>query len=58
MTEEKREQTIQAIADMMRTTGFDVELQVKKKPKGIKVIIEVTQEQMDVMVEQMKGKVK
>ena len=58
MTEEKREQVIQAIADMMRTTGFDVEFQVKKKSKGIKVIIEVTQEQMDVMVEQMKGKVK
>lgn len=56
MTEEEREQAIQAIADMMRTTGFDVELQVKKKPKGIKVIIEVTQEQMDAMVEQMKGK--
>ena len=56
MTEEKREQAIQAIANMMRTTGFDIELKVKKKPKGIKVIIEVTQEQMDVMVEQMKGK--
>ena len=58
MTEEKREQAIQAIANMMRITGFDIELKVKKKPKGIKVIIEVTQEQMDVMVEQMKGKVK
>lgn len=58
MTEEKREQAIQAIANMMRTTGFDIELKVKKKPKGIKVIIEVTQEQMDViMAEQMKGKV-
>ena len=58
MTKEKREQAIQAIADTMRDCGFDVEFQVKKKPKGIKVIIEVTQEQMDVMVEQMKGKVK
>jgi hypothetical protein len=58
MTEEKREQAIQAIANTMRDCGFDVELQVKKKPKGIKVIIEVTQEQMDVMVEQMKGKEK
>lgn len=58
MTEEKREQAIQAIADMMRTTGFDIELKVKKKPKGIKVIIEVTQEQMDAMVNQMAGKEK
>ncbi len=58
MTEEKREQAIQAIANMMRKTRFDIELKVKKKPKGIKVIIEVTQEKMDAMVEQMKRKVK
>lgn len=56
MTEEKREQAIQAIANTMRDCGFDIEFEVKKKPKGIKVIIEVTQEQMDAMVEQMKGK--
>ena len=58
MTEEKREQAIQAIANMMRTTGFDIEFKVKKNPKGIKVIIEVTQEQMDAMVNQMAGKEK
>lgn len=58
MTEEKRERAIQAIANMMRKTRFDIELKVKKKPKGIKVIIEVTQEKMDAMVEQMKRKVK
>ena len=58
MTEEKRERAIQAIANMMRKTRFDIEFKVKKKPKGIKVIIEVTQEKMDVMVEQMKRKVK
>ena len=46
MTEEKRERAIQAIANMMRKTRFDIELKVKKKPKGIKVIIEVTQEKM------------
>lgn len=46
-TEEKREQTIQGIADMLRTSPFQVEFKVKKKPAGIKVIIEVTQEQMD-----------
>lgn len=55
MTEEKREQAIQAIADMMRDYGFDVEFQVKKKPKGIKIIIEVTREQVEEMVE-MAGK--
>ena len=46
-TEEKREQTIQGLADMLRTSPFQVEFKVKKKPAGIKVIIEVTQEQME-----------
>ena len=46
-TEEKREQTIQSLADMLRITPFQVEFKVKKKPAGIKVIIEVTQEQME-----------
>ena len=56
MKEENREQVIQVIADMMRNTGFDMEFKVKKKPAGIKVIIEVTQEQMDAMVDNMKQK--
>ena len=56
MKDEKREQAIQVIADMMRNTGFDVEFKVKKRPAGIKVIIEVTQEQMDAMVDNMKQK--
>ena len=52
-TEEKREQTIQGLADMMRTTSFQVEFKVKKKPAGIKVIIEVTQEQMKGITKQV-----
>ena len=52
-TEEKREQTIQGIADMLRTSPFQVEFKVKKKPAGIKVIIEVTQEQMDKITKQV-----
>jgi hypothetical protein len=52
-TEEKREQTIQGLADMLRTSPFQVEFKVKKKPAGIKVIIEVTQEQMDRMTKQV-----
>ena len=51
-TEEKREQTIQGLADMLRTSPFQVEFKVKKKPAGIKVIIEVTQEQMDRVTKQ------
>lgn len=55
---EKREQAIHGIADMLRTTPFQVEFKVKKRPQGIKVIIEVTQEQMDATVESMKQKMK
>jgi len=50
--EEQREQVIQSLADMMRTTPFTSEFKVVKKPKGIKVIIEVTQEQMNALMEQ------
>lgn len=52
-TEEKREQTIQGLADMLRTSPFQVEFKVKKKPAGIKVIIEVTQEQMKGITKQV-----
>lgn len=45
--EEQREQIIQQIADMLRTTQFSVEFAVNKNPKGIRIIHEVTQEQMD-----------
>ena len=45
--EEQREQVIQNITGLLRTNPFSFEFKVVKKPKGIKVIIEVTQEQMD-----------
>ena len=57
-TEEKREQTIQGLADMLRTSPFQVEFKVKKKPAGIKVIIEVTQEQMEDIAKQTLEKTK
>lgn len=56
--EEKREQTIQGLVDMLRTSPFQVEFKVKKKPAGIKVIIEVTQEQMEGIAKQALGKTK
>lgn len=57
-TEEKREQTIQGLADMLRTSPFQVEFKAKKKPAGIKVIIEVTQEQMEGIAKQTLEKTK
>ncbi len=52
-TEEKREQAIQGLADMLRISPFQVEFKVKKKLAGIKVIIEVTQEQMEGVAKQI-----
>ena len=54
--EEKREQAIQCLADMLRTTSFQVQYKVKKKPAGIKIIFEVTQEYMDAMIEKTASK--
>lgn len=45
--EEGLEQLIQNIANMLRHNHFTFEFEVKEKPSGIRVIYEVTQEQMD-----------
>ena len=51
MTEEQmREQAIQNIVGLLRTAPFKMEFKVVKKPKGIKIIYEVTQEEMDMLV--------
>lgn len=47
---DEREKTIQVIADMLRTTPFSMEFKVVKRPKGIRIIHEVTQEEMDAIV--------
>lgn len=49
---DKESRAIQALTSMLETTPFSVEVKVKKKPAGIKVIIEVTQEQMDGIAKQ------
>lgn len=48
--EEQREQIILNIADQLRHNPFTYEFKVKKKPAGIKIIYEVTEEQMNEMV--------
>lgn len=52
-TEQKREQVIQGLTNLLQSTSFTVEYKVKKKPQGIKVIIEVTQEQIDALAKQV-----
>lgn len=49
--EEKREQAIQLIADLLRDNEFTFEYRVKKKPQGIKIIYELTQEELDEIIE-------
>lgn len=52
--EQMREQAIQNVAQLLRNNPFNVEFKVVKKPKGIKVIYEVTQEEMDMLLHQNK----
>ena len=54
--EEQRENVISGLADLLRKSKFSVEYCVKKKPDGIKVIIEVTQEQADKLMEVQREK--
>lgn len=54
--EEKREQVIEGIANLLRTMPFSLEYKVKKKPAGIKVICEMTKEEVGVFMEEFKKK--
>ena len=52
MTEkELREQAIKNITGMLQNHPFTFEMKVVKKPKGIRVIYEVTQEDLDKLLE-------
>lgn len=55
MTKEEiaRQKVIESITGMLQTTPFTFEFKVVKEPKGIKVIHEVTQEEMDVLTQQV-----
>ena len=54
--EQQREQTIQSLVNILRTHPFSVEFVVKKKPAGIKIIFEATQEYMNQMMEKAASK--
>ncbi len=53
--EENREQAIQQLTTMLRNYPFSFELKVKKNPKGIRIICEVTQEEMDAVLKSSKA---
>lgn len=52
--DEKREKVINGIADLLRNNSFTFEYKVVKKPKGIKVVFEVTQEQIEAIMNEMR----
>jgi hypothetical protein len=43
---EKRDFVINLVTDVMRTHPFDIVYKVKKKPKHIKIVYEVTEAEM------------
>lgn len=45
--EEQREKEIQGVANMLREYPFEIVCRIRKKPKGVKIIYEVTREQME-----------
>lgn len=49
--DEQREQMIQKVADLLRNSPFSFEFKVKKKPQGIKITYEVSQEEMDALIQ-------
>ena len=55
MTKEEiaRQQVIESITGMLQTTPFTFEFKVVKNPNGVKIIHEVTQEEMDALTQQM-----
>ena len=50
-TDEERDKVIDNIANLLRHTSFSFEFVVKKKPKGIRIIQEVSQEELNAMME-------
>ena len=51
---DQRKLLVNRITEMLMSQGFTFEYAVRKKPKGIRIIYEVTQEEMDAMVEKSK----
>ena len=49
-SENPREQAIKRLSHLLRTTPFTMEFKVKKRPAGIKILYEVTQEEMDQLI--------
>lgn len=53
--EEKRDEAIRNLIELLQGNPFTMEFKVVKKPKGIRIIYELTQEEMDVLLQMQKG---
>jgi predicted RNA-binding protein YlqC (UPF0109 family) len=53
--EQLRERALQSLVELLKVKPFNVEFNVTEKPQGIKIIIDVTQEYLEHML-QKKGK--
>lgn len=51
---DQRSLLVNRITEMLMSQGFTFEYAVRKHPKGIRIIYEVTQEELDAMVEKCK----
>ena len=51
---DQRSLLVNRITEMLLSQGFTFEYVVRKKPKGIRIIYEVTEEEMNAMVEKSK----
>lgn len=51
---DQREKVLNGLMKLLSNSAFSYELVVKKKPKGIRIIHEVTEEEMNAMVEKCK----
>ncbi len=53
--DEKKELVINLITNMMRTQPVSIEFKVKKKPQGMKIVFEVTEAEMQAIINRKKG---
>lgn len=47
---EEHEQLVQMITELLQTNPIEFQLKVVKKSKGVRIIYELTQEEMDALV--------
>lgn len=53
---EIRDFAINFVTDVMRTHQFDIVYKVKKKPKCMKIVFEVTEAEMQAIINRANGK--